>query len=133
MEDDQQQQTTEVRETNTQVGDTNIQRQTVAKSTKTSGVVVLQRVIWFFVGVITALLALRFVLLLLAANRDAGFVDFIYTVSSLFVAPFVGIFGEPAYGESVLEVSSLLAIAVYALVGWGLAKLVTLSRPHEEV
>lgn len=132
MQDDQEQ-TTEVRETNTRVGDTNVQKQTVRKSTPTSGVVVAQRIIWFFVGVITALLALRFVLLLLAANRDAGFVDFIYTVSGLFVAPFIGIFGEPTYGQSVLEVSSLLAIAVYALIGWGLAKLVTLTRPKEEV
>lgn len=133
MQDDQQQETTEVRETNKQVGDTNVQRQTVTKSAQTSGIVIVQRVIWFFVGVITVLLALRFVLLLLAANRDAGFVDFIYTLSGLFVAPFIGIFGEPTYGQSVLEVSSLLAIVVYALVGWGLVKLVTLTRPREEV
>lgn len=133
MQNDQQEETTEVRETNSQVGDTNVQKQTVKKSTQTSGVVVAQRIIWFFVGVITALLALRFILLLLAANRDAGFVDFVYTVSGLFVAPFIGIFGEPTYGQSVLEVSSLLAIVVYALIGWGLAKLVTLTRPREEV
>ncbi len=133
MQEDQEQQTTEVRETNSRVGDTDVQRQTVVRSASTSGVVVTQRVIWFFVGVITVLLALRFVLLLLGANRDAGFVDFIYTVSGLFVAPFVGIFGEPAYGQSVLEISSLLAIVIYALVGWGLAKLITLTRPHEEV
>lgn len=129
----EEQETTEVRNTNTQVGDTNIQRQTVTKSPQTSGVVVAQRIVWFFVGVITVLLALRFVLLLLAANRDAGFVDFIYTVSGLFVAPFIGIFGEPTYGQSVLEVSSILAIVVYALIGWGIAKLLTLTRPREEV
>lgn len=129
----EEQETTEVRNTNTQVGDTNIQRQTVTKSPQTSGVVVAQRIVWFFVGVITVLLALRFVLLLLAANRDAGFVDFIYTVSGLFVAPFIGIFGEPTYGQSVLEVSSILAIVVYALVGWGIVKLLTLTRPREEV
>ncbi len=132
MQEDQQE-TTEVRETNVQAGDTNVQRQTVTKSTQTSGVVVAQRIIWFFVGVIVALLALRFILLLLAANRDAGFVDFVYTVSSLFVAPFVGIFGEPTYGQSVLEVSSILAVVIYALIGWGLVKLLTLTRPHEEV
>lgn len=132
MQEDQQE-TTEVRETNVQSGDTNVQRQTVTKSTQTSGVVVAQRIIWFFVGVIVALLALRFILLLLAANRDAGFVDFVYTVSSLFVAPFVGIFGEPTYGQSVLEVSSILAVVIYTLIGWGLVKLLTLTRPHEEV
>jgi hypothetical protein len=125
--------TTEVRETNTQTGDANVQRQTVVRSAPTSGVVIAQRVIWFFVGVITVLLALRFVLLLLGANRDAGFVDFVYTVSGMFVAPFVGIFGEPTYGQSVLEISSLLAIVIYALIGWGLAKLITLTRPREEV
>jgi hypothetical protein len=126
-------QETEIRETTSQVGDTSIGRQTVSKTVVTPGVVVAQRVIWFIVGLVSVLIAIRFVLLLLGANQAAGFTDFIYGVSSVFVAPFVGIFGEPAYGKSVFEIGSLLAIVVYVLIGWGLAKMLTIGSPHEEI
>ncbi len=126
-------QETEIRETTNQVGDTSVGRQSVTKRTQTSGAVVAQRVVWFIVGVISVIIALRFALLLLGANQGAGFTDFVYTLSSVFVAPFVGIFGQPTYGTSVFEISSLLAIAVYLLIGWGIAKLFTLGSPREEV
>jgi hypothetical protein len=126
-------QETEVRETTTQNGDTTVQRQTVAQQSHTSGVVVAQRVIWFLVGVINIIVAIRFVLLLLGANREAGFTDFIYSLSTPFVSPFVGIFGEPTYGRAVFEVSSLLAIIIYTLIAWGIVKLLTITRPHQEV
>lgn len=126
-------QETEVRETTTQNGDTTVQRQSVAHSTQTPGVVVAQRVVWFIAGLISIIIALRFVFLLLGANQGAAFTDFIYSLSAPFVAPFVGIFGEPTYGQSVFEISSLLAIAVYLLLAWGITKLLTISRPREEV
>jgi hypothetical protein len=123
-------QETEVRETTTQNGDTTVQRQSVAHSAQTPGVVVAQRVVWFIAGLISIIIALRFVFLLLGANQGAAFTDFIYSLSAPFVAPFVGIFGEPTYGQSVFEVSSLLAIAVYLLIAWGITKLLTLNRPR---
>ena len=126
-------QETEVRETTTIDGDTSVRRQTVARREETPGVVIVQRVVWFIAGLISVIIALRFVLLLLGANRGAGFTDFIYSLSAPFVAPFVGIFGEPAYGTSVFEVSSLLAIAIYLLIAWGIAKLFTIARPKDEV
>lgn len=126
-------QETEVRETTTRDGDTTVQRQTVARQEQTPGVVVVQRIVWFVAGLISVIIALRFVFLLLGANRGADFTDFIYSLSAPFVAPFVGIFGEPAYGTSVFEVSSLLAIAIYLLIAWGIAKLFTISRPKDEI
>jgi hypothetical protein len=42
----------------------------------------------------------------------------------LFVAPFHGIFNTSASGRKVFEPESLVAIAIYALIGWGLASLV---------
>lgn len=131
MQEDEQ--TTEVRETNSQVGDTNVQRQTVRKTSQTSGVVIAQRVIWFFAGFIIVMLALRVLLLLLAANQGNFFVDFVYALGGFFAAPFVGIFGSPSYGELFFDTASVVAIVVYALLAWGLAKLVTLTRPQEEI
>ncbi|OGL22725.1 hypothetical protein A2707_02225 [Candidatus Saccharibacteria bacterium RIFCSPHIGHO2_01_FULL_45_15] len=98
------------------------------------GQVIAGRIIYYIVGFITVLLLLRIVLLLLAANQGNGFVDFIYTVSGLFAMPFYGIFNyTPAYGSSVLELSSIVAILIYALVGWGLVKLLTISSRSREV
>jgi hypothetical protein len=75
------------------------------------------------------LLAFRFVLVLLGANPGSGFVDFIYTVSRPFAAPFFGIFGyQLDYGHSRVELSTLVAIAVYALVAYGIARLLTIRQ-----
>ncbi len=126
-------QETEVRETTTKDGGATVQRRTVARNAPTSGVVVAQRIVWFIVGVVDAIIALRFILLLLGANREAGFTDFIYSVSAPLVSPFIGIFGQPTYGQSVFEISSVLAVLVYTLIGWGIAKLLTIARPQDEV
>jgi len=131
MQEDRQ--TTEVRETNEQLGATNVQRQTVEKKSEVSGIVIAQRVIYYIGGVIIALLALRVLLQLFGANQSSDFVNFIYGLSGVFAAPFFGMFGEPTFGSSHLDTSALAAIIVYALVTVGLAKLLTLTRPHEEI
>lgn len=93
---------------------------------------VAARVIWYVAGVIIVLLALRFVFALLGANKGNGFVDFIYSVSHPFAAPFFGIFNyQTEYGVSKFELSTLVAIAVYALIAWGLARLVTIRHPQQ--
>lgn len=131
---EEEQRTTEVQETNTQVDGANAQRQTVTRSTtQVSGRVMAVRVVWFIVGVINVLIAIRFVLLLLGANHAAGFVDLIYGITDVLVAPFTGIFGQPTYGSSVFEISSLLAIVIYSLIGYGITKLITLGRTTTEV
>lgn len=103
-------------------------QRTVARSS-TSGALIAKRVVYYLAGVIIALLALRFVFLLLGANRGSGFVDFLYDVSAVFVAPFNGIFGEPTFGASYVETSSIVAIVVYAIIALGIGKLLTLNRP----
>lgn len=131
---DEEKKTVEVQETNHLDGDTALNKKTVSRSTETSGLVVFQRVVWFLLGVIVILLAFRVVLLLLAANEGTAFVDFVYTLGGLFAAPFYGIFSyEPSYGKSVFEISSVVAMAVYAVVAWGINKLATLTRPSEEI
>jgi hypothetical protein len=134
MNEDQEQQTTEVRETNERQGDTNMRRQTVQSTSTASNAVILKRVVWYIAGVIIALLAIRIILLLLGANRENEFVDFVYALSEIFAAPFYGIFNyQPAYGQVILELSSLVAIAVYALIAWGIAKLTTLTKSNPSV
>jgi len=131
---EEEKQTTEVQETNTNTGGTDVHRRTVTQQTPTSGVVIFQRIVWYLTGAIIILLLMRLVLQLLGANDTAGFVTFIYSLSGMFAAPFFGIFSyEPSYGKSYLEVSTIVAIIVYYIVGWGIAKLAAITRPHEEV
>lgn len=100
----------------------------VREDTSVSSNTLIRRAIWYVIGFINILLLLRIVLLLLAANQDNAFVSFVYAVSSLFAMPFFGIFSyTPAYGSSVFEFSSVFAIFIYLLVGWGITKLLTLG------
>ncbi|MDQ2809892.1 MAG: YggT family protein [Chloroflexota bacterium] len=98
---------------------------------RAAGVDWLSRLIWFVVGLIDILLAIRFVLLVAGADQNAGFAQLIYGVTNLFVAPFAGLFGRAitypgAAGTGVIEWESLVAIVVWSLVGFGLAKLADL-------
>jgi len=134
MNEERDQQTTEVRNTNERRGNTTIHRQSVTTASKLDAGVIAKRIVYYLAGIIIALLALRIVLLLLAANKGAGFVDFIYALSGFFATPFFGIFNyQPTYGQSVFEISSLVAIVVYALVAVGLAKLFTLTKKDEDI
>lgn len=131
---DQEQSSREVRTTNEQVGATNVQRQVVTDRQAAPNNIVAQRVVWYIAGFIIALLVLRMVLLLLAANQGNAFVDFIYGFSGIFAAPFFGIFSyTPVYGSNVFETSTLVAIVIYALVAWGIAKLFTLNSTRQDV
>ncbi|HYH36086.1 MAG TPA: hypothetical protein VD706_01140 [Candidatus Saccharimonadales bacterium] len=94
-----------------------------------SGATLAERVIWYVAGVLLVLLAFRFALALLGANPNNGFANFIYDASHPFVAPFFNLFGyDLQYGVSRFETFTLVAMAVYALVAYGLAKLVTLGK-----
>ncbi|HXM52460.1 MAG TPA: hypothetical protein VN913_04180 [Candidatus Binatus sp.] len=83
-----------------------------------------EQAVWLLTGVVAALLIIRFLFKLLGASTQASFVTFIYNLTQVFVAPFHGIFNSAASGHNVFEPESLVAIAIYALIGWGLASLV---------
>lgn len=92
---------------------------------------VLIRVVWFVFGLIEVLIAIRFVLELLGANAKAGFVQFVYAASGIFMTPFVAIFSSPRVASgSIVEWSALLAIVVYALISWGIVALIQAVNPR---
>ncbi len=115
------------------VGDSVVERETVQQTSKVSGRVVVSRLVWFIVGTVSVILAIRIILMMLAANQGNGFVDFIYALGGIFAAPFFGIFGyTPTYGNSAFEISSIVAILVYLLLGWGIVKLLNIAAPAGE-
>jgi len=89
------------------------------------------QLVWFIVGVINAILALDFIFRLLKAN-DTGFVDFIYSIGGALASPFDGIFGDTITRTSyTARWADLVAIAIYSLVGFGIAKLIRISMARE--
>ncbi|MBC7707690.1 YggT family protein [Polaromonas sp.] len=88
-------------------------------------------IVWFLFGLIAILLATRFILKLTGANPENGFASFVYGVSGFFSAPFDSLFGTPSatigQTQSVFQPSVLVAIAVYALIAWGLVKLINIA------
>lgn len=89
---------------------------------------VVARVIGFITTVVLVFLAVRFVLLLLGANTNNGFVEFILGATGWLVAPFNGIFGNPV--EDVrFEPQTLVAMVVYSLVGYALTYIATIRQP----
>jgi YggT family protein len=95
-------------------------------ATRNAGVFKLQQAIYLLFGIIEALIAIRFVLLAFGANQAAPFVSGVYAITAPFIAPFTGIFGTPRLGGSIFEPHSLVAIVMYALLAWVLAKLASL-------
>src|SRR5262245_20202646 len=82
------------------------------------------RIMWFALGVLEALLGLRFMLALFGANPGNQFASLIYGVTGPFVFPFRTLFATPAAQGSVFEFYTLIAMALYFLLWWGIVKFV---------
>jgi len=93
------------------------------------------QLVWLLFGILEALIALRIGLKLIGANPASPIAVFIYGFTSLFLFPFTGLTGTPAAGGMVLEISSVIAMVVYALIGWALERIIWLIfyRPRGPV
>lgn len=99
-----------------------------------SGMTIAARIVSLIGGIIMGLLALRFILSLLGANRGNAFASFIYNVSHPFVAPFFGLFNyQEQIGVVRFEFETLIAIAFWGLVTWMIIRLMTIGRGDREV
>jgi len=91
----------------------------------------IAQLIGLALGVVETLLLIRIILLLLSANPDAPFSNWIYDWTAPLVAPFQGVFPNAAGNQGViLDVGAILAMIVYALLARLLeAALRVLARP----
>lgn len=101
-----------------------------ARAANNSAVAKVIQVVWYIVGVIVAIMLVRFVLALLGANLDNAFASFIYSITEPLVAPFRGLLqvGEFQAGVVRVEIETLLAALVYALIGWAVASAIALAE-----
>ena len=95
----------------------------------------ITQLIWLLLGVLEVLIALRIGLKLIGANPDSPIVALIYGFTYLFLFPFEGMTATPAAGSMVLEISSLFAMVIYALIAWAVERIVwvILYRPRGPV
>lgn len=92
----------------------------------------ITQLVWLLFGTLEALIALRIGLMLIGANPNSPIVAMIYGFTYLFLFPFTGLVGSPAVGNMVLEISSMFAMLIYALIGWGVERTIwlVLYRPR---
>ena len=104
----------------------------VASSSQT-----VEYLIYFIFGALKILLAFRLVLKLMGASLASGFVRLIYSLTGIFILPFEGIFRrgytQGVETTSVLEPSTLVAMIVYAVLAWGIVKLVKIFSGEKQV
>jgi hypothetical protein len=84
------------------------------------------QLVWLLFGVLEALIALRIGLKLIGANPESPIVALIYGLTFLFLFPFEGLVASPTVGGMVLEISSLFAMLIYALIAWAVERTVWL-------
>ena len=92
----------------------------------------ISQFIWLGFGVLEGLIGLRILLKLIAANPRSPFANLIYEVTQPFLAPFVGLTPTPTANGVVLEIHSIVALFVYALLSVLIERLIWIifSRPR---
>ena len=104
------------------VKDINLEyRETVYKVTQ---------VIWLFFGGLEALIGMRVILMLIGANPGSWFTSFIYQLSDLLLWPFQSVITNPSFQNFTLEITSIIAMLVYAIAGWMFVRLVWVVFQH---
>jgi YggT family protein len=76
--------------------------------------------------ILNALIGLRFLLKLMAANPANPFAQLVYFITDPFLWIFQGITYTPTLGGIQIEFFSLIAIVVYTLIAWIITQLIWL-------
>ena len=80
----------------------------------------LTRILNALLVFLEVLLGMRYVLKLIGADPASSFATLVYGMTWLFLAPFTGLIATPTSGGSILEMTTLIAMAIYVLVVWGI-------------
>lgn len=101
--------------------------ETVVEDVRPDPTFKLSQLIWWVVGVLNALLLLRFLFLLIDA-RPVSFVQVIYDLTDSLVSPFTAIV-SPEIGSGVFDIPSLVAIVVVTLIGGIITSFTRIAEP----
>ena len=78
----------------------------------------IQRVIWFVSSIVQGLIFLRILLLLVDANPNNVFANFIFESSSYFLTPFNNLVSNITIGGVTFDLTAFIAILIYWLATW---------------
>lgn len=97
---------------------------------------IIQYLVYFFFTALLILLTFRLALMLTGANPASGFVTLVYGITGMFILPFEGIF-SPATSpgletRAVFEPATLVAMVVYAVLAWGIGKLLQIFSGEKQ-
>ena len=84
------------------------------------------------VTVLNSLICLRFLLVLVEANRSNEFARFIFSTTDPFLSVFQGLTRSPSFNGATVELTTLIAITTYSLLGWVIIQLLRtlFARPQ---
>jgi hypothetical protein len=108
-------------------------KRSVMAANQNSTVARIVNIVYFLFGALELLLLVRVILHGIGANVGNGFAAFIYNLSAPFVALFASLVQNPALsGTSVLEITTIIAMLVWAILAWLTGRLIwlVLSRPR---
>lgn len=74
-------------------------------------------------GILESLIGMRFLLKLMAANPTNPFAQLVYFLTEPFLLLFKGLTRTPSFEGIVIEFYDLVAMAVYAMLGWVIIQL----------
>lgn len=86
----------------------------------------LARLVYLVTGVIDSLIGVRILLKLIAANPDNLFANLVYQITAWLLRPFASLIVNPSVGNVVIEITSVIAMVVYSLLGWLLVQFIWL-------
>jgi hypothetical protein len=125
-----------VKETTTIQEDNTNRVKTIPVKSGATSFQTVEYLVYFFFGALEILLAFRLVLKLTGASLSSAFVGLIYGLTGIFILPFEGIFRrgftQGIETTSVLEPSTLVAIIVYAVLAWGIVKLLRILSGEKQ-
>ena len=125
-----------VKETTTIQEDNTNRVKTIPVKSGATSFQTVEYLIYFFFGALEILLVFRLILKLTGASLSSAFVGLIYGLTGIFILPFEGIFRrgftQGIETTSVLEPSTLVAIIVYAVLAWGIVKLLRILSGEKQ-
>ena len=87
---------------------------------------VILRFIYILITFVEGLIITRIILLLINANAENTFVNWIYNVSSFFISPFEGVVtSQVEINNFELPVNSLIALLFYIIAGFIVSELLS--------
>lgn len=90
------------------------------------------KTLFYILGIIEVILGFRILLKLIGANPASGFTSLVYSISGPFVKPFFGVVSSTATGSSILEWSTIIAMAVYTVIVWLIVEFFQIVKPVKQ-